>query len=149
MASVQKFDRSMIEKALRGASLKYLRDSDGDFIVQFGHSDKMGCEVDILLLAAGSKAEIYSVTGRSNKRIPRSDWGRAMTICNTWNKEKRWPKAYLYMENPSTDTTAAIVLEHQIDLEHGIHQELLDDFTFTIVAGIFSFWEWAHEHQGL
>ena len=149
MPIVQKFDRTMIEKILRAHTLKFLRDSDGDFIVQIGHSDKLGCELDILLIAGGTNAQIFSVTGRTNKRIPKSDWGRAVMICNTWNKEKRWPKAYLYVKDPSTDLTASILLEQQIDLEHGIHEELLDDFTFTTISGMFAFWEWAHQEQGL
>ncbi len=85
----------------------------------------------------------------SDKRIPKSDWGRAVMICNTWNKERSWPKAYLFVRNPSTDTHGLIVLEDVIDLEKGIHQELLDDFSLTSIATAISFWKWAHKEQGL
>jgi hypothetical protein len=149
MATVQKFDHSMIEKFLRSSSLKFLRDSDGDFVVQFGYSDKMGCELDIFLVVEGSKQHIYRILGIADKRIQKNDWGRAIMVCNTWNKERRWPKAYLYVKDAATDTTGSIRLEQQVDLETGIHQELLDDFSFTSIGGILQFWEWAHQEQGL
>ncbi len=148
MATVQKFDHSMIERSLRASQMKFLRDSDGDFIVQFGYSDDMGCELDVYLIVGGRQADIYNVMGMSNMRIPKNDWGRAVMLCNTWNKEKRWPKAYLNVKDPN-DATATIIVEQQIDLEKGIHQELLDDFTLTMISGMLHFWEWAHKEQGL
>jgi hypothetical protein len=149
MAVVQPFTRSMIEQCLRSTQTKYLKDSDGDFIVQFNYSDEIGCDFDILIMAGGKNADICSVTGRANKRIQKNDWGRAIMICNTWNKEKRWPKAYLYVQDPATSTSGAVYLEQQIDLSPGVHQELLNDFIFTTISGVISFWEWAHQEQGL
>jgi len=149
MPTVQKFDRSMIEKYLKSVNLKYLRDSDGDFVAQFAYDEDTGCELTLYLIAAGQKNEIYVIRVLSDKRIPKSDWGRAMMLCNTWNDERRWPKAYLHVANPDKDTIGTIVLEEQIDLEKGIHQELLDDLTTTILMGAHLFWEWAHKEKGL
>ena len=149
MPTVQSFNHSMIEKSLRDSSLKFLRDSDGDFVVQFGYNDKRDCEVDCNLIIGGSQKTIYSIHATSSKHFERSDWGRIMMICNTWNKERRWPKSYLHIRNPSTDRTGAIILEAHIDLEKGIHQELMNDFTLTVIAGALQFWEWAHQEQGL
>jgi hypothetical protein len=128
---------------------KFLRDSDGDFVVQFGYSDRTGCEINILIMASGSQSEICFIMGQTDKRIPKSDWGKAIMLCNTWNKEKRWPKAYLYVRDSSTDMTGTIHTENQIDLEVGVHQELLDHFILATIAGIMSFWQWAHQKQGL
>ncbi len=149
MAAVQRFDHSMIERYLRARSLKFLRDSDGDFIVQFSYNDEMGCSVDMYLMVQGQQKDIYSVWGVSDRRIPKNDWGKAIMLCNEWNKLRRWPKAYLYVKDPATDTTGSIRLEYQIDLEEGIHQELFDDFTSSGIDGTFAFWKWAHQEQGL
>ncbi len=149
MPTVQRFDRNMIEKHLKARSVKYLRDSDGDFRIEFAYDEDTGCELTVWLIAAGTQNQIYDVLVVSNKRIPKSDWARAIMVCNTWNKEWRWPTAYLYVSDPSTDTTGTIRLEQQIDLEPGIHQELLGDFTDTIITGAFAFWKWAHKEQGL
>ena len=149
MAYVQTFDRSMIESSLRSASLRFLRDDDGDFIVQFGYDSATDCEINIGFDVSGNTHSVYSIHGTSDKRIPRNDWGRVVMMCNTWNKERRWPKAFLYTRNPGSDATATIVLEENLDLDTGIHQELLDDFTLTTISGILQFWKWAHQEQGL
>lgn len=146
---VQPFNRSMIEKCLRSTSWRFLTDSEGDFVVEFRYDEETGVELEIFFEAEGSKGQIYVIRGHADKRIPKNDWNKALMVCNTWNKEKRWPKAYLYVRDPSTDTTGTIMLEENLDLETGIHQELLNDITLTAVAGMFGFWEWAHREQGL
>ncbi len=148
VANVQPFTRSMIANYLKGADLSYLTDNDGDFVVQFGYEDIRGCRLSFYLMAAGKNADVYSIMVRSDKRIPKSDWERAMIACNTWNKDRRWPKAYLEVDDPTTDTTGEIILEGQIDLGKGIHQELLDSFTETLLLSGNMFWVWAHKEQG-
>lgn len=148
MPTVQKFDRSMIERFLKSRNLKYLVDSEGNYRVEFAYDESTGCELTVLLIAAGSRRQIYQIVVLSDKRIPRKDWERAIMACNTWNKENHWPKAYLYVSDPSKDNFGMIMLEGQIDLEKGIHQELFDDFTDTIIVAAHSFWEWAYKEQG-
>jgi len=149
MARVESFSRSMMEKYLQERGLKYLTDRDGDFRVGFTYEQDIGCELTVWLIAGGSRNQIYVVRIRSDKRIPKSDWTRVAMVCNTWNKERRWPKAYLYVRDPNTDTSGEILLEMQIDLQKGIHQELLNDFTDTAIATAYQFWRWAHQEQGI
>lgn len=149
MSTVQNFDRSMIERFLRGRNLKYLVDSDGDFVVQFAYDQAIGCALTVHLMASGPREWIYYVMVVSDKRIPKHDWGRAVMLCNTWNKEKRWPKSYLHVADPANDSVGMIRLEEQLDLEKGIHQELLEDFTHTVIVCANMFWEWMHKEQGM
>lgn len=149
MSVVQRFNRTMIENCLRANQLRFLRDNDGDFRVEFGYNEKYGCEISFSLSVAGSQNDVYSIIAISDKRIPRHDWAKAVTICNEWNAQKRWPKAYLHVRDVATETYGAILLEQDIDLEPGVHQELLDHFTLTAFATSMSFWEWAHTTQGL
>jgi hypothetical protein len=149
MATVEKFTRPMIERYLRSVGVKFLTDSDGDFVVQFGYSETQGCELSFYFIAGGRENEIYVIRAFSDKRIARDEWARAVMLCNQWNTERRWPKAYLQVKDPASDNYGAILLEEQIDLEKGIHQELLDDFSNTFVVTAGSFWEWAHKEKGL
>jgi len=149
MSTVQRFDHTVIEKYLKGRDLKYLRDSEGDYRIDFAYDEDTGCELTVWLIASGQHNEIYEVLVISDKRIPKSDWEKIIMLCNTWNRERRWPKAYLYVRDSATDTIGHIRLEQQIDLEQGIHQELFNDFTNTIILGAFLFWEWAHKEQNL
>ncbi len=147
MAGVVPFSRGLIERYVQHEELKFLKDSDGDYVIPYGYSDGLGCALRFLLMATGQNEEIYAVVVHSDRRIPREDWGKAILLCNTWNTEKRWPKAYLkYNEDEST---GSIILEEQIDLEDGVHPELFDAYTRRVMACAVSFWEWAHEEQGL
>jgi hypothetical protein len=148
MAVVKQFDRSMIEEFLKSTGLRYLRDSDGDFIVQFGFDVDRGNEMSVMLMASGNMGQIYSIYTESTTIIQPGDVDRAIRMCNTWNTEKRWPKAYLRLRQDAGRSYGRIILEGQLDVEKGIHQELLDDFTGTIIATSNAFWEWAHREQG-
>lgn len=146
MATVETFDRGMIKNYLEEKDLNYFEDRDGDFIVRFNYDEDWGCALDIWFIVNNS---VYKVQINSTKPIPREDWGKTMMLCNTWHQQRRWPRAYLYIENPETDENGFIILNGNIDLEEGIHQELLDDWTGTIISAGFGFWKWAHQEQGL
>jgi putative sensory transduction regulator len=149
MPTVETFNRGMIEKYLKANDLRFLKDEDGDFVVDFAYDEDCGCELSFRLLAEGQQSEIYVIRAMADKRIQKADWGRAIMLCNTWNMERRWPRSYLYVRDQSKDTTGGIVLEEQIDLEKGIHQELLDHYTDTVMSAAYSFWQWAHKEQNL
>ena len=136
----------MIEEYLQAKDLRYLTDNDGDFEVRFGYDDGWGCELTVNF-ETQNEGEIYCVRVWSNKRIPRSDWGRALMLCNTWNIERRWPKMFLYYTDLDEDQTAVIVAEGQVDLGDGTHPDFIDTFTSSIVSGSFSFWKWAHDEK--
>jgi putative sensory transduction regulator len=148
MDVVQRFDRSMIERFLVSTKLRYLRDNDGDFVVQFGFDTDRGNEMTFMLMTGGSQGQIYAIYGESSNVIQAQDVDRAIRMCNMWNTEKRWPKAYVRMRQDAGRSYGRIMLEGQLDLEKGIHQELFDDYTSTIFATASSFWEWAHKEQG-
>lgn len=148
MASVQKFSRSMVEQFLRSRNYRFLRDSDDDFVLQFAYDSDADCKLTFYLMLSGKDEQIFTVHARSDKHVPKQEWGRIVMLCNTWNRQKRWPKAYLYVSesNPSP-TTGEIFLEEHMDLESGIHQELLDDFTSNTILGSNLFWEWIHKEH--
>ena len=146
MPTVCKFDRSMIEKHLKSEELYYLVDSEGGYRVDFeDHDNSLGCDLTAWL---GEVEEVLSIFIGSTRQFPKREWGRAIMLCNTWNKENPGPKAFLDT-NPDTDTTGSIVLRQSYDLEQGIHQELLDDFITVTIGAAIAFWEWAHQEQGL
>ncbi len=148
MAIVQQFDRQMIQRFLDSMKLRYLRDNDGDFIVQFGYDTDRGNELSFVFMSSGHENEVYSIYAESSTFINSQDFDRAIRVCNTWNTEKRWPKAYLRIRQDSGRSYGRIMLEGQMDLEKGIHQELFDDFSGTIIASANAFWEWAHRDHG-
>ena len=51
MTSIERFNRERIKCYLQARDLRYLTDSDGDFQVGFGYSEKTGCRLSIDLQA--------------------------------------------------------------------------------------------------
>ncbi len=147
MAIVKTFNRAMIENYLREKDLNYFQDRDGDFQLRWSYDEECGCQLTVWFLLFNDS--VYQITIVSDKQIPRQDWGKTMLLCNTWNQERRWPKAFLYIENPETDKQGSINLREAIDLQEGVHQELFDDWTTTVISASFAFWKWAHQEKGL
>lgn len=148
MRVVKDFNHDMIEGYLKAKDLNYLRDRDGDFVVQFGGSSKTGCNLELMIQVEGSHKQILVVRIIGQRPIPKSDWGRVVMLCNDWNRKSRWPKAFLYYEGPNA-AEGKIMLEEQIDLGTGIHQELLNDFIETVFGSSVAFWEIHHRDHGL
>ena len=149
MATVQPFTREMIKHYLQSREMKYLTDSDGDFQLGFEVSEITGCRLTIYLWVQGKDLNIYAIKVRTSRDIPEADWGRVTYVCNRWNAEHRWPKAFLDVREVEGAGSGDIVLEQHLDLGPGIHQELFDDLTNTILAAAVSFWVWAHKEHGL
>jgi hypothetical protein len=147
MNTVQKLSHAMIEEYLKATGYKYLRDSDGDFRVDFSYDEKLDSKISYYLVIDGQNRHIYTVRVHSDKRIPRNDWARFLYLINEWNRDKRWPKAYLYIRDPASSPSGEIILEHQLPLENGIHQELLNEFTDSTLTAAYAFWGWIVEIQ--
>jgi hypothetical protein len=127
----------MIEKYLKENDIKYLVDSDSDLVVQFAADEDTGIEHTIYLMMDG---DVYEILFTGDFKISKRDWAKAVMTCNEWNREKRWPKAVLSVDREKE--TGEIRLVGALDLEFGVHQELLDDFTHYHVAGGAAFWDW-------
>ncbi|NJP05672.1 MAG: YbjN domain-containing protein [Chloroflexaceae bacterium] len=148
MSVVEPFSLAMVERYIQKRGWKFLRDQDGDYRVDFAYSDERGCSLSLWMIAEGAESEIYTVRVYSDKRIPRDDWMHVIRLCNEWNRDRRWPKAYLHAPSDEEMLTAPVHLEYQIDLETGIHQELLEHLTESILSSSHAFWMWmAEEHD--
>lgn len=146
MAIVEEFNRTLIDNYLRAKGFRYLRDPDGNFCVFLSLHD-VDYELRAWFEAVGSQEDVYSVAVHSSKRYPKSEWSRCLMLCNTWNRERWWPKAYLNVSDLDADTSGDIRLEGAIELEEGIHQELFEQFTDTIITSALQFWQW-EKQQG-
>jgi hypothetical protein len=145
--SVQKFTRAMIKRYLDTQGLSYLRDTPGDFRVDFAYDDDLGCAISFWLMAVGQREEIFGLEARSTKRFSRDSWDWALFLVNEWNKRMRYPKAYFLVADPETDKTGEIRLEQYLDLERGIHQDLFDSTVYTMMGGATRFWSWLKEQS--
>src|SRR5690349_20162023 len=149
MGYVEPFSQAMIEAFLEEDGLTFLRDRDGDFIVQFGYDDEIEGLPRFLLAVSGDDQEQYCLRGDTFQRIPKSDWDRVLRLCNEWNALYKMPKVYLEVDDPNTSTTGRVVCEQWINLDPGIHQELVNHLTSSFFSACFGFWRWLERQNAM
>jgi hypothetical protein len=149
MGFVENFSRDMIEAFLEEDGLHYLRDREGDFLVQFGYDEEIDGHPRFLLAASGEDQEQYCLRGDTLQRIPRPDWERILRLCNEWNALYKMPKVYFEVDDPNTSATGRIVCEQWLDLDVGVHQELINHVSSTFFSACFGFWRWLKRQNAL
>ncbi|WP_422926727.1 YbjN domain-containing protein [Singulisphaera sp. PoT] len=149
MGFVESFGRSMIEAFLEENELQFLRDRDGDFVVEFGYDEEISGHPRFLLAASGDDDEQYCLRGESMRRVPRIDWDRVLHLCNEWNSLYKMPKVYLEIDDPNTSTSGRVVCEQWLNLESGVHQEFVNEVTKTFFSACFGFWRWLERQDAM
>jgi len=137
----------MLENSLKSTNLRYLTDRDGDIVLQFGHGDHWGCDLNLYLTVAGQNADVLSMYALPGHHITMERLGDALMACNEWNLDRRYPKAAL-RTGTAEDSSGRFFLQMAFDLEKGIHQELLDDTVVVFVMGVDQFCRWLHDSKG-
>ena len=149
MGIVETFGHAMIQAFLDDSELHYLRDRDGDFVVEFGYDEEVLGHPRFMLVAAGEDHQQYCLRGDSLRRVPRLEWDRLLRLCNEWNAQYKLPKVYLDVDDPNASTTGKVVCEQWLNLEAGIHQELINQMTSTFFSACFGFWRWLERQDAL
>ena len=149
MGFVESFGHAMIQAFLEDSGLHYLRDRDGDFVVEFGYDEEVSGHPRFMLMASGEDHEQYCLRGDTRKRIPRLEWDRSLRLCNEWNAQYKLPKVYLEVDDPNASTSGLVIAEQWINLDAGIHQELINQMTSTFFTACFGFWRWMERQDAL
>ena len=149
MGFIESFGPGMIEAFLDEDGLHYLRDREGDFVVQFAYDEEIDGHPRFLLAVSGDDQEQLCLRGDTLGRIPRSDWDRLLRLCNEWNAQYKMPKVYFEVDDLNTSTTGRVVCEQWLDFEPGIHQELVDHLAGTFFSACFGFWRWLKRQNEL
>jgi hypothetical protein len=149
MSIEQSFDRAMIEAFLVESELEFLRDRDGDFIIEFEYDEEVEVHPRFLLAVSGEDGEQYCLRGDATKRVPRGDWDRVLRLCNEWNSLYKMPKVYLEVEDPNLSSSGRVVCEQWLSLEAGLSQDLLNEITTTFFSACFGFWRWLRRQDEL
>ncbi len=139
MAVIEPFGHPMIKAYLKARDVRYLTDQDGDFLVQFAAEDAIDVGIQIRLMVTGEEQDIYSLAAIGDRQFRQPEWRDCILSCNEWNRDRRWPKAYFQERD---DDRGLIVLDAHFLLGPGLHQELFNTFTDSVLAGAFQFWEW-------
>ncbi len=149
MSFVQSFGHAMIEAYLEEEELHYLRDRDGDFVIEFGYDDEIAGHPRFLLIAAGEDHHQFCLRGDTLRRVSRPDWDRVIKLCNEWNSQYKMPKVYFEVDDPNASATGRVVCEQWLNLENGIHQEGVNGLTSSFFSSCFGFWRWMERQKDI
>jgi len=75
----------------------------------------------------GEKSEILQVRGQWHREVSIDRLEEVLDLCNEWNAERIWPKAYLRVRD---NGRVHVVAEVATDLEHGATDEQLSQTLF-------------------
>ncbi|MDO5097444.1 MAG: YbjN domain-containing protein [Corynebacterium sp.] len=104
---------------LRAQDYNFTTDEDGDIFTGFD-------ENNFVLVATGKMREIYVVRATWKVTAPIDARGKLVEICNDWNREKLWPKAYVTVDD---EGMVRVHAETNTDLEHGVGDRQLAQLT--------------------
>lgn len=138
---VQAFDRGMVECFLEGRGYSFEKSGDAVFIATLRDDDLQ--DVYFKLRISFDRYNTYMIKMVGSRMFPVNHHARMMMLCNTWNVQRIYPKAYAFSDSRLTEPVVAIILERVISLETGIHQRLLNHFTDQTISGAIEFWRWA------
>lgn len=146
--SLQPFGPAMIEAHLQAHSLKFYRGDDKSFLFEL--ETPQGYDLRVFLACEGTAGQVCVVrvtsTGGS---IARADWGRAAFACNEWARQKRWPRAFLDIEDSTASSSGELTADGHHDFESGASQEQVNRFLNQSIAAAIEFFAWAKSEKKL
>lgn len=117
--------------------------------VFFRYSAESDRVLRLVLAVEGKRETVLAMRWTGDRRVDAERFPEALRLCNAWNQDCRWPRAFL--EIPRTEpregeegreaASALLVLDLQLFLEQGIHQELFNSLVRDAIATGWEFWE--------
>lgn len=156
MERVRPLSMEMLERFARWKNWTCWRKSSHLLLVTFRYDPACDRETQICLSIQGKNDDILLMEWSGDQRVRPEQFDLAFRLCNDWNDECRWPRAYLEIPRcgledgegekmPDRPRSGSLTLDAQFMLGKGIHQALLDDMLREIVASGWTFWTWALE----
>lgn len=133
--TIETFDTTLIERYLHARHMHYYRDRDGDFLVMIATDD--GPELRVHLTAEGSDRRVFVIRVTTLGVYPAHQRAQLESLIGQWNREKRWPKAYL--SDVPDHGGIRVFGENAYPLMSGIHWDLfatLADYTIGAAADL-------------
>ncbi|CAG7609694.1 YbjN domain-containing protein [Leucobacter soli] len=127
--------KDRIKAALEREGWSYGVDGDGDI----GGDWELAT---FFFFATGESDELLCIRGTWRGELELADFTRAVELCNTWNAEQIWPKAYTRFDD---DGALHILTEHNVDYEQGITDGQLTQQLVCAVSTSIAFFEQVNE----
>lgn len=146
MSNLQPFTGALIAECLRDRGVKFMTDDEGACLARFGSNNVPLGNLDVWLSPDGSDRDIFLVRAIAEMEFSEPEHAGVTRICNEWNSTRRWPKAYLRVDDDGG--SGQVFLEEQLLIRgQGISKELVITFFDVVIATSLQFWEWALQEK--
>lgn len=136
MAASVALTRQLVIDALTAQQLKYTIDDEGDLHVVF--SRRKGKDIDFFVFNPERTKGFLVAVGMCSRYFENDQLAKLITFCNTWNRDKRMPRAYV--AGPDSDGDFTVRLDLQILCERGVPVDLVQDNLDLFMSASISFW---------
>ncbi len=148
--TVEPVGPAMLRTALKAKGWSIYETDDHWFSVQYRYEKDSGRRVRATLGLVGSKKEIVDLLIQGDSRLVDGQFERAYQLCNAWNQNNRWPRAYVLVdEDEGTRRSGRLSLDCIFDGGTGLTQELLNRLLHNALSHAWNFWELAHAEYRL
>jgi hypothetical protein len=133
MNEVKPINKERIRHILDKLHFQHMVDEDGDFMGKMS-ADK-DVPYDVIWWVILDKKLVLKLLAESLKEVPVGRSGESLVFCNTWNRDHFLPQVFFHEERNT------IMARISVDLEKGIHDELLED----IIRQVSFLWQFYKE----
>lgn len=134
---IEEFSKALIEKALKLTNWNYVTDRDGDHMVSFKQSSKLG-GLNVWFLSTKSGDSLKCI-GLYEIDIHKDNLSTALYLCNEFHNQYSFP--CVYVRHPE-DSEGSFYCQAFFDLEKGIHVEGLANFMQSFTGSCAAFEQW-------
>lgn len=151
--SPRPFSTGTLVRYLRGTGRPFRECGADRYVAGYDYDSASDRCCQAFLSVEGPDRDTLCARWVSDRRVPAGQLDRAYLLCNQWNAQWRWPRAYVDL--PRQDARAPdpgsgiLTLDYQAYLARRIHQGLFDSLLAAVEGATWSFWEMARREFNL
>ena len=155
LETVLPFTAATIERHLLERKVRFFRDDSNGFVLFFRYDRDCDRIIKVMHAVEGRQDTVYCLRLVGDRRVDPADFTRARELCDRWNGNYRWPRAFLELprqkdgEEPLPALSGLLVLDFQLLLDKGIHQGLFNDLVNEVISTSWDFWNLAKAEYNL
>lgn len=140
---VKPITQEMLLTFFADGNYHYSVNPSGLYAIHFSYTESIDCETHYTFLIEGKANDLVSVRGHCDHRYKTEKLAPLLISLNEYKNQYRWPK----MTVSESNNRLYVTTELDLDVEAGIHQELLNGFLSLHMSSSHDLWKWLAEHE--
>jgi len=141
---------------LRGTGRPFRECGPGRYVAPYDYDPASDRCCQAFYAVEGRDQDVLSVRWVSDRRVPAEQLSLACLLCNQWNTQWRWPRAFVDLPRAAAadnleapPASGVLTLDFQLYLHRRIQQGQFDTLLVPVQEATWAFWEMAHRDYSL